>query len=131
MVDAIARDLLAMFRPLSLGEHERALDYGLRVKRQAFGGERARHAMVPHRGLDVRLQRLRVAGDAVLASQPDRRVRAISLLHHCADEAGELRQLAADDLLSEIDIAEQPVQRIAMAVIGRMPEELARRLRPM
>jgi hypothetical protein len=51
-------------------------------------------------------------------------------LRHCAYEAGESGEFAFDDRLAELDIAEQPVERVVVVVIRRVLEECGRRFRP-
>ena len=43
----------------------------------------------------------------------------VGLLHHRAEQAGELRQVALKDRLAEIDVAEHPLARVGEARIGR------------
>lgn len=50
----------------------------------------------------------------------------MNLLHHGADEAGELGDVAAQKLFAKIDVSQKAVQRIADFLIGRGFENLVR-----
>jgi hypothetical protein len=52
----------------------------------------------------------------------------VGLLHHGAEEAGVLGDLALQDLAAEVDVAEQPSDRVFERVVGRRREEPGRHL---
>src|SRR6185312_1567600 len=54
----------------------------------------------------------------------------IDFLHHSSDKAGEFGNRAGEDRLAEIDVAENPLERISMAVVRRGREEGAGHVRP-
>ena len=54
-----------------------------------------------------------------------------SLLHHRADQASELGNLACEQLLSELEVAENALQRVRVPVIRRGLKKLACDLGPM
>src|SRR6266481_3693455 len=77
MVEAFGRRRGALLR---LGEDEGALDDGLGVEREAFGGPIAAHIVFPHRLADIGLERLRMSADRSFARGPDLWMRCVSLL---------------------------------------------------
>ncbi|HZZ25150.1 MAG TPA: hypothetical protein VFE60_22455 [Roseiarcus sp.] len=50
--------------------------------------------------------------DIAVAGRSYGGVRVVGLLHHGAEQAGELRQLALKDRLAKIDVAKHPVARV-------------------
>ena len=61
--------------------------------------------------------------NVAVTGHPDRRMGFVSLLHHRAEEAGELRQLALKDRLAEIDVAENARLWVSQEAIGRSVEQ--------
>jgi len=53
--------------------------------------------------------------------------RAVDLLCHGADQAGELGKFAGDDCVAKIDIAEYPIEGILVGVVGRGAKEFGSR----
>ena len=47
----------------------------------------------------------------------------VGLLHHRAEEAGELRQFALKDRLAKVDVAEDAVARVGQERVGRGVEQ--------
>src|SRR5580698_5135420 len=91
MIDAVSGYFRAV---LGLGQNERALEHGLRIEggatRRPF---RIRRMARLGRG-DVGFQPLGVLADVTVAGGANGGVRVVSLLHHRAEEASELRQFA-------------------------------------
>ncbi len=79
---------------------------------------------------DVGFDLFGVTADAGVAGIADRGIGVVDFLHHRANEAGEFRHVAREDGSAEFDVAENPVQRIFVLVIGRCGKESAGRLRP-
>jgi hypothetical protein len=80
--------------PLPFCKDKPALDHCLHVQREALGSPVAPHAVLPHRGGDIRFQRLRMHADALFARRADFGVCAIGFLNDGPDEAGEFGQFA-------------------------------------
>src|ERR1700733_13163922 len=110
MVDVCGSDFAIVFR---FRENERALEGGLGVKRQALSGPVREKGPLAHSFFYVGNQRCGVLADTTIAGVADSRVRVVDLLHHGAGEAGEVRQLAPQPGLAEIDISEQAVERVS------------------
>ncbi len=63
--------------------------------------------------------------DVALAGLAHRRMRLVGLLHHRAEQAGELGQLALKDRLAEIDVAEHVCARVGQPrVRGRVEDRV-------
>src|SRR6185503_20846608 len=108
MNDAVGGDLRVDFR---LGQYEPALQNRLRVQSEASCSPLPANSALSHRLGDVRLQLLRVPADAGVAGGPNCRVRRESLLHHRPDETGELGNLAREQVLPELEVTENALQR--------------------
>ena len=104
---------------LGFGQNERALQNSLCVKGEALGSPVATDAVTFDRFLDVRYDRRRVAADTGLARLTNLGAALVDFLHHRADEAGELRNLAREHGLAKIDVAKNAVERVRAPVIGR------------
>src|SRR5262245_3949744 len=69
--------------------------------------------------------------DAGVASASNCWARLESLLHHRADKARELGNVAGEQLLSELEVAENTLQRVRVPVIGRSRKKLSSHIGPM
>src|SRR6185437_4886104 len=116
MIDARSSDLRIAF---GLGQDERALQHRLGVKRQASRRPITANAVTVHGFGDIRLDLGRVAADAGIARIANLGAGLIDFLHHSSDKAGEFGNRAGEDRLAEIDVAENPLERISMAVVRR------------
>ena len=109
MVETVGRDPRLMLR---LCENELALQHRLGKQRRAF--------RIPVRIRRIKRLRLGEVGfdpSGVLANVTvtrgaDRRMRVVGLLHHRAEQAGELGQLALQDCLAKGDVAEYARPRV-------------------
>ena len=120
MIEAVGGDLGAVLR---LGENERALEDSLGIERRAFGRPRGVGG-VARLGLgDIGAEPLGVLADVAVAGGANGGMGVVGLLHHRAEEAGELRQLALKDRFAEVDIAEDAVARVGQAAIGLSLEQ--------
>src|SRR5262245_37935241 len=97
---------------LCLGQYERALQNRLRVQSEALCSPLRAESALSHRLGDVGLQLLSVLADAAFASGPNCRARRKGLLHHCAHKARELGNVTFEQLLSELEVAENALQRV-------------------
>src|ERR1700738_1948343 len=130
MRHAVARDIGAMLR---FREHEGALQHRLRMERQALGTPCRLGRVERFRRFYVLGNPRRVRADISLAGATDRGMRVVSLLHHGAEEAGELGDRPRGDRAPEIDVAEQAIQKIAEWPDYRhlqQPEEDKQDIRP-
>ena len=127
MIDARDRDVGAAF---GLGENERALQHRLCVQREALRRPVASDAALLHRLGDIGFDLFGMAADAGVAGVANGGMGVVDLLHHRADEAGEIRHVALEQRAAEIDVAEHAIERILVRVIGRGREEGAGHLRP-
>ena len=127
MIDAFARDLTVAGR---LGENKGALQDRLSVPGQTRWRPVGNDAALLHRRRDIRLERCGMAEDAFRTGLANPLRRAVGLLHHGADEAGEFGNVALNDRLAEVDIGEHAIQRIVMVVIRRGLEKRRSCLRP-
>ena len=127
VINAGCGDLCVVF---GLGQYERALEDCLRVQGEAFCSPLSAKAALPHRLGDVGLYLLRVPADAGFASRSNARARLEGFLHHRADKASELGNVAGEQLFSEVEVAEDTRKRICVQVIRSSGKKLARNLRP-
>jgi len=127
MVDALGCGFRALF---GLGQDECALDGGLGVKSQAFRSPVPFHAALTDGFFDVGHEGGRVAGDALAAGLADGRMRVIDFLDHGSDQASEAGKLASQDGFAEIDISQQPIDRIGERMVGRGEKKCARAFAP-
>ncbi len=120
MIEAVGGDFGAVLR---LGENERALKDSLREKGRAFGRPCGMRS-VARLGLgDVGAKPLGVLADVAVAGRPNGGMGLVGLLHHRAEEAGELRQVALKDRLAEVHVAENAGARIGQEAVGRSVEQ--------
>jgi hypothetical protein len=71
-----------------------------------------------------------MARDAPFASLADGRRGLVRLLHHGADQAGEIRDTTPQKRLAKGNIGEDTVQGIVVVVIGRSGKQCPRHLGP-
>ena len=128
MRETVARDLGAALR---LCEHKGALQNRLGIERQTLRAplrsgriERSRRSDVPSNLGSVR-------ADIGVTCAADRGVGVVGLLHHGAEEAGELGDGSDQYRRAEIDVAEQAIQGIRQLAIGRVTEKPLGHLRKM
>ena len=112
VVDALGSNLGAM---PGFGQNERALDGGLRVKGQAFGGPIGMHTALAHGFFDVRDEGCGVAAYTAVAGFAQIGVRVVDFLHHGSDQAGKVGQIAEQNVFAEIDVREQSIEGIGVA----------------
>ena len=117
-------------RALGFGQDERALQRGLGVVRQALCGpvgirrvQRACLGDVFGDGLGVRVNThpARITNGGVGFKR---------LLHHGAQQAGEIGQLALQNLGAKVDVGEHPLTRVGNLLIRRAGEQAAGHLGP-
>jgi hypothetical protein len=128
VIDAGCGDLRVVLR---LGQYERALENRLRVQGEALCSPLPAKAPLPHRLGDVSLDLCRMPADAGFARGSNCRARLESLLHHRADKARELGNVAGEQLLSELEVAENTLQRVRVPVIWRSRKKLSGDIGPM
>jgi len=116
MVDACDSDVAVMFR---FGKNERALESGLRVKREALRCPVWMHAAFANRFLDVRDQRRRMRADTAIAGVTNIRVGVVDFLHHGARKAGKIHQLSLQHRLAQVNVSQEPIERVGRFVIFR------------
>ena len=109
-----------------LGQDEGALQHGLRVQGEALGSPVARHSVARTGSLNVINQCERMAPDRILAGLAQRRQRVIGFLHHGSDKAGELANRPVQHVAPELQITENPVQRIFRRHERRAAEQFIR-----
>src|SRR5450631_4034581 len=114
VIDARGRDSRAA---LGLRHNEGTLQNRLSMQRQALSGPGGANPIALHRLSDVRFNLGGVPADARLTRLADVGVSTIDLLHHRSDETGELGYFPFEDRLAEIEVAEDPVERVAVLVI--------------
>src|SRR5277367_38065 len=100
------------------------------MQRQAPGAPRGADPVLLHRQSNVRFDLGGVSADARLAGLADFRVGRIYLLHHRAHQTGEFGDFSFEDGFAEIDIAQDPVERVAVPVVWRRLEKTPRDLGP-
>lgn len=122
MVDAVGGDGGAA---LGFGEDERTLKNGLGVEGEALGGPVGVDAVLVNGFGDVGLDVGGVIADAFVAGVAKKGMCVVDLLHHGADEAGELRELTLEECFAEVDVAEDTVEWIGQEVEGRGGKEAA------
>ena len=115
MVDAFTRDLAVARR---LSKNECAPQHGLGMRSKTGSAPTRFDSSGLHRRPDIGLERDGVPEDAGCAGFEDRRRRAINLLRHGADETGEIGEVAVDDVLAEIHIPKQAIERVVMTLAG-------------
>src|SRR5476651_512892 len=93
------------------------------MQRQALSGPRSANSIALHRLSDVRFNRGGVPADARLARLADVGVSAVDLLHHRSDETGELGNFPFEDRLAKIEVAQDPIERVAVLVVRRSFEK--------
>ena len=120
MIDALGRDGRA---GLGLCQNEGALQNRLGMQRKALSGPGDAEPIPLHCLGDVRFNLGGVPTDARLARRTDVGVGAIGLLHHSSDQTGELGDFAFKDCFSEIEVAEDTIERISVLVVGRRLEK--------
>ena len=120
MIDAGSGDGWAAF---GFGENERALKDGLGVECEAFGGPVGVDAVQLDGLGDVGYESGRVLADAFVAGIAEGRMGVVDLLHHGSDEAGELGQLAAEECLAEVDVAEEAIEWVGEEAVRGGGEE--------
>src|ERR1700730_14982483 len=126
MGHAVARDLGAVLR---LGEYKGALQHRLRIECQALSTPSRRWCVERLRGFDILGDLCRVHADISLTRATNRGVRIVGLLHHGAEEAGEVGDRPGDERTPEIDVAEQAIQWIGELAIGCRAKKLLGQLR--
>jgi hypothetical protein len=87
--------------------------------------------MAPHRLGYISLKRGGVRANTGLARRPNRRACAVHLLHHRTDETCELGDCPFQERFAEIEVAEDPIQRIGAVVVRRRLEKRSRNFGPM
>jgi len=122
MGDAGGGDFRAV---LGFGEYEGALDGGLGVEGEAFGGPVGMHPALAEGCLDVMDESCGVARDASIAGVAEGGVGVVDLLDHGSDQAGEVGEIALEDGLAEIDVSEEAVEWVGWTMVGGGGEELA------
>lgn len=127
MVDARCRDARSALR---FREDEGTLQDHLDVQCQASRRPIRADTVKLHRLGYVCFQRCSLAADRCIACLPYLGVGSIYLLHQRAGETGELRELSFEQPLAEVEIAEDPIQGIAVLVIERRPKKGRRELGP-
>src|SRR3546814_917528 len=95
-----------------LRQDEAALQHRLDMLREADRGDALGRAIKVDRRLNIGGERLAIGVDARLARGADAVARRIGFLHHRADEAGVIFRRSVEHRQPEIDMAEQPAQRI-------------------
>ncbi len=115
---------------LGFGQNECPLQDALRVQRETRSGPRWMNLVLLNGCSDVGLECRRVIADALVAGFPNRRRRLVGLLQHGAHQAREFGQFAVQQRFAEIDVSEDPLQRIGGFVIGSGGKEAAGLLVP-
>src|SRR5208337_1671228 len=105
MIEAVGGDFGAVFR---LGEDKGPLQHRLGEQGGALRAP-CGPGRVERLGLfEIRLEAPGVLAYVTVAGLADRGMGVVSLLHHRAEQAGELRQFSLKDRPAELDIAEHP-----------------------
>ena len=114
------RDLRVLLR---FGEDEAALQHALyEIADARRFPRRVGRVKLLRRG-KIAGQHRDVVGQHAVAGRAQRRVRCVNFLHRRADQAGVLRNLAAQHGDAQIDVAEDSVARIVLRLIGRRAEQ--------
>src|SRR5215469_3255587 len=127
VADTVGRDLRSA---LCFGENERTLEHGLGMKRQAGSAPIGPYAVDLNRLSDGALKLRGMAADGGVARSPYGGMAVVGFLHHGANKAGELPHLTLQKSFPKIEIAEDPIQRINMSVVGRRREQCICHLGP-
>jgi len=114
MVEAFDGDFRAV---LGLGEDKGALQHRLGVKREALRSPRRLGRVERLGGGEVAHQPVGVLADVAVAGLANGGMGFVGLLHHRAEQAGELRQLALKNSFAEIYVAERARRRIGQGAI--------------
>src|ERR1700722_14541269 len=120
MIDARGRNGRAA---RGLGQNEGSLQDRLGMQRQALSGPGDAQPIVLHRLRNIRFNRGSVSAEACLTRLANLRVRAIDLLHQRAEKTGELGDFALEELLAKIEVAQDPMERIAVLLVRRAAEK--------
>jgi hypothetical protein len=116
--------------PLLFALRVETLQHGLHVQRKTLRRPLRADAAKSHGFGNIRLDRRRVIADACLAGIADLGIGLVDFLHHRSDKTRKLRNVAGKEGPAEIDVTENPLERIGMAMIGRGREQRAGRLGP-
>ena len=97
---------------LCLGENECALQNRLDEVADTFRTPRRIRRIELFRSLNILREERDMGRHALVAGSPNVGMRGIGFLHQRPEQAGIVRQLAAQNFSAEIDVAEQPLQRV-------------------
>lgn len=108
---------------LGFGENKGPLNHGLCIKPKTFHAPGSVRSVDLLGCLDVTNNQGRMSADVFVAGLTNDGVRIVSLLNHGAQQAGKLRDLPLDNIASEVDIAQQSVQRVGGLIISCLRKE--------
>ena len=107
-------------RPLpGLGQDEGALDHCLHVEGETFCAPRRVGCIAASGFGDVLGHCRRVCADVPIARSAKRGVSVVSFLDHRAEQTGEIREGTLQDRDAEVDVAQQPIERVGGILIRR------------
>jgi hypothetical protein len=104
------------------GEDERALHDRLGVQCEAVSCEFAAVVAAGNCRLDIRFERPRVQHNAVGAGLTNGGMRHIGFLHDRAGVAGGLGDRVGEQGFPQLDVAQQPVERLRCGMVARRGE---------
>ena len=100
------------------------------MERQALRRPICTNPIELHRLGDVGFQRCCLAADGRVTCFSYLGIGSVYLLHNRAGETAELRDFPFEKFFAEVEITEDPIQRVAVFVVGRCLKEGRRDLRP-
>ena len=111
-------------RPLPhLREDQRPLQHRLHVVPNALGRPRRVRHIPRLRLLHVPHQFRHMLGHVPLARRPDRRMRFVQLLRKRPQQTTELTHRPPQDLDPKIHVSQQPLYRVRVFPVGRLPKQ--------
>jgi 3'-5' exonuclease len=128
IVPQVAKACGGDFRALlRLGENEGALEHALHEITDALGGPGSGLRVALFCGRKIASQFRHVLGQHALARRAQIGMGGIDFLHRRAEEAGVLRNRAAQHCDAQIDVAEEAIARISLHLVGRGAKQNRRR----